>query len=280
MSIDLPRRDILSMTNKDMRVGVFDSGLGGLSVLVRALDILPDEKFLYYADTDNVPYGDKTKEQIIEYVDRAVSYMIDEGCKALVIACNTATSVGVDFLRDKYDFIPIIGIEPAVKPAVLNYSEGKRVLVLATPVTINGEKLDRLIKEFDQDGIIDRLALPGLVNLAENNIFNKSDVIPYLKEEFKNINMEDYGVVVLGCTHFPFFKDSFKELMPKAKIIDGAKGSSNYLKTRMGEEGLLASPGEDKESPRIIFVESGRRVSDSVEIKKLEGLLQRLRDLD
>ena len=130
------------MTNNEtgMRVGVFDSGLGGLSVLVKALDILPDEKFLYYADTDHVPYGDKTKEQIIKYVDEAASYMIDAGCKALVIACNTATSVGVDFLRDKYDFIPIIGIEPAVKPAVLNYSGGKRVLVVATPVTINGKK--------------------------------------------------------------------------------------------------------------------------------------------
>ncbi len=280
MSVDLPRRDILSMTNKNMRVGVFDSGMGGLSVLVRALEILPNEKFLYYADKDNVPYGDKTKDQIIEYVDRAASYMIDAGCKALVIACNTATSVGVDFLRDKYDFIPIIGIEPAVKPAVLNYSAGKRVLVVATPVTINGEKLDKLINEFDREGIIDKLALPGLVNLAENNRFSKSEVVPYLKEEFRDLNIDDYGVVVLGCTHFPFFKDSFKELMPNAKIIDGAKGSSNYLKTRMGEEGLLASQGEEKKGPRVLFVESGRIVEDSLEIKKLESLLQRLRDLD
>ncbi|MBS4899520.1 MAG: glutamate racemase [Clostridiales bacterium] len=272
------------MTNNEtgMRVGVFDSGLGGLSVLVKALDILPDEKFLYYADTDHVPYGDKTKEQIIKYVDEAASYMIDAGCKALVIACNTATSVGVDFLRDKYDFIPIIGIEPAVKPAVLNYSGGKRVLVVATPVTINGKKLDKLIKEFDPEGIIDKLALPGLVNFAENGIFDPKYVIPYLQEEFKDLDLGNYGVLVLGCTHFPFFKDSFKSLMPGAKIIDGAKGSSNYLKTRMGEEGLLAHVKCecDEENPRVVFVESGRRVSDKAEIDRLEGLLQRLRDLD
>ncbi len=264
-----------------MRVGVFDSGLGGLTVLNRALDILPEENFLYYADVDHVPYGEKTREQIVDYVDSAVGYMVDEGCKAIVIACNTATSAGVDFLRKKYDFLPIIGIEPAVKPAVLHFSKGKRVLVIATPITVQGEKLKKLIETYDKDNIVDKAALSELVNFAEKGIFDTDIIVPYLHDALKDYNPEDYGVLVLGCTHFNFFKDSFRIVMPDTEIIDGSTGSAAYLKTRMEEEGLLAtkadsSPHEEK----VIYVESGRVVTDKKELEKIDKLCKRWRELN
>ena len=263
-----------------MRVGVFDSGLGGLTVLNRALDILPEEKFLYYADVDHVPYGEKTREQIVEYVDGAVAYMVDNGCKAVVIACNTATSAGVDFLREKYDFLPIIGIEPAVKPAVLHFSEGKRVLVIATPVTVKGEKLKKLIETYDKDNIVDTVALSQLVSFAEKGIFDTDIIVPYLHEELSGFDPKDYGVLVLGCTHFNFFKDSFRIVMPEVKIIDGSTGSAAYLKTRMEEEGLLAVKEDSCDEEKVIYVESGRIVKDKAELDKIDRLCRRWRELN
>ena len=263
-----------------MRVGIFDSGLGGLTVLNRALDLLPDERFLYYADVDHVPYGEKRRQQIVEYVDGAVDYMVNAGCKAIVIACNTATSAGVDFLRGKYDFLPIIGIEPAVKPAVLHFADGKRVLVVATPITVNGEKLKKLIETYDTDGIVDKVALSELVNFAEKGIFDTDIIVPYLNEALKNFNPDDYGVLVLGCTHFNFFKDSFKIVMPGVQIIDGSTGSASYLKTRMKEEGLLATQEDQAEEEKVIYVESGRLVTDKAELKKIDKLCKRWRELN
>ncbi len=263
-----------------MRVGVFDSGLGGLTVLNKALELLPEEKFLYYADVDHVPYGEKTREQVVEYVDGAVDYMINNGCKAIVIACNTATSAGVQYLREKYDFIPIIGIEPAVKPAVLYLSKGKRVLVVATPITVKGEKLKKLIETYDENNIVDTIALSELVNFAEKGIFDKDIIVPYLHEELKEYNPDDYGVLVLGCTHFPFFKDSFGIVMPGVSIIDGSTGSASYLKVRMEEEGLLATDEDAQEGERVIFVESGRVVTEKYELEKIDKLCKRWRELN
>ena len=115
-------------------IGVFDSGIGGLTVLKKIIEILPNENYIYYADTDNVPYGTKPKDEVKKYINDAVDFLISKKVKAIVIACNTATAIAAEELRKKYD-IPIIGIEPAAKPAVQNRGE-KRVLIMATPTTI------------------------------------------------------------------------------------------------------------------------------------------------
>ena len=211
------------------RIGVFDSGLGGLTVLNRCMDILPDEAFLYYADTDNVPYGDKTREQIIEYVDNAVDYMLENSCKAVVIACNSATSAGVDYLREKYKGEIIVSIEPAVKPAILEHARGGKVLVLATKVTIEGKKLTDLIELYDKENIVVKRAMPELAMLAENGVFDTDVIVPHLKGELEGLDLDKFDVVVLGCTHFPFFYDSFKILMPHADVIDGSEGVARQL---------------------------------------------------
>ena len=127
-----------------MKIGIFDSGIGGLSVLHQAMIIMPEADYIFYADVDNVPYGEKTKEEV-----RKLGFLVDKGCQAIVLACNTATSAAISYLREKYK-LPIIGIEPAVKPAVEHIHEsGKRVMVVSTPVTAKGEKLKKLVDKYD-----------------------------------------------------------------------------------------------------------------------------------
>ena len=170
-----------------MKIAVFDSGIGGLSVLHLALKKFPKENFLYYADSDNVPYGIKTKEEIVELVDQAIKNMLTKDIKAIVIACNTATSAAIQEMREKYS-LPLIGMEPAVKKAVDFYGN-KRILVIATALTVKGKKLQDLIARVDKEHLVDLIALPKLVSLAENEIFYEKEVCQYLLEELGEIKM-------------------------------------------------------------------------------------------
>ena len=164
-----------------MKIGIFDSGIGGLSVLHQAMITLPEADYIFYADVDNVPYGEKTREEVRNLVDHAVGFLVGKGCQAIVLACNTATSAAISYLREKYK-LPIIGIEPAVKPAVEHIHEsGRRVMVVSTPVTAKGEKLKRLIEKYDAMHVVDVVALPRLVRFAQDDDFDSSDVIAYLK---------------------------------------------------------------------------------------------------
>ena len=179
-----------------MKIGIFDSGIGGLSVLYEAMHLLPHEQFIYYADEKHVPYGEKTKEEIIGYVDEIIQFMIERDCKAIVIACNTATSAAVSIMRKKYH-IPIIGMEPAVKKAVDLYGKQK-VLVCATPITVKGKKMLDLVERVDKDHLVDLVALPKLVRFAERLEFESEDVLAYLKEALSCFDFEEYGSLVLG----------------------------------------------------------------------------------
>lgn len=258
-----------------MQVGFFDSGVGGITVLYEALKIMPDEDYIYYADTLNVPYGPKPKETVRQYIFSAAEFMAEQGIKALVVACNTATSIAIEDLRSKYSF-PIIGMEPAVKPAVeKNGSRSKRVLVLATQLTIKEEKLKNLIDRVDSEGIVDLLALPGLVEYAERLEFGKQTVMPYLKEQLSIFDMNNYGTVVLGCTHFPLYKDMFRELLPQSiDIIDGSIGTVKNLKR------ILENSGHSKEGiGRIAYYNSGHKIIDKAELEKFEKLYKRLKEI-
>lgn len=263
-----------------MKIGIYDSGLGGLTVLNQAMDALPNEKFMYFADTENGPYGNRSSDEILKLSETAVDYLIDNGCKAVVIACNTATSVAAEYLRSKYPSIPIIGMEPAVKPAVLKHARSGRILLVATQVTINGEKLTDLIAKYDKDRLVDKIALKKLAAYAENGVFSKEQIIPYLKEEFKNLNLNDYSVLILGCTHYNFYKDSFKELLPSIRIIDGSKGTVEQLKRRLAQEHLLSVLDESEpEVSRVTYVESCTLVTDKSELRKIDALNRRFRSL-
>jgi glutamate racemase len=238
--------------NNSLPVGIFDSGIGGLTVLHRALQEMPGEDYLYYADTSHVPYGNKTKEEVHTYILQGVSFLKKRGIKALVLACNTATSIAVNDLRKIYDF-PVIGMEPAIKPAV-EKTRNKRVLVLATQLTLQEQKFKDLVSKVDNEGIIDFLALPELVEFAEHFIFNTNEVLNMLQDKFSHFNPDVYGTVVLGCTHFPYYKNTLKKIFPPfIDIIDGNTGTVNHLKNLLQSKNLLSSTGTGK----ITFFNSG-----------------------
>ncbi|MBL4930803.1 glutamate racemase [Clostridium paridis] len=259
-----------------MKIGFFDSGIGGMTVLYDTLKILPNEDYIYYADTINVPYGPKPKEEVKKYILNAVDFIIKQGVKAVVIACNTATSVAIEELRAKYD-IPIIGMEPAVKPAVENNKDlNKRVLVTATELTIKEERLQNLISKLDNEHVVDLLPLPGLVKFSEGLEFRDEIVLPYLKEQLSKYDMKNYETIVLGCTHFSYYKDMFKKLVqPHVNIIDGNYGTANNLKRILKEMNSLNDGNGD-----ISFYNSGVKVEDKIELARYDKLFKRLHDIN
>ena len=219
-----------------MKIGIFDSGIGGISVLHEALIHLPDAEYIFYADTDHVPYGLKTKEEILGFSRDIVKFLTGKGADAVLIACNTATAVAADRLRHEFT-IPIIGMEPAVKPAVKQNTGDKRILVMATPVTIRENKLHKLLDTVDKDHAVDLLEMPELVKFAEAGCFDSDEVRNYLTERYSTIDTGRYSALVLGCTHFNYFIPLYKEFFPEdTAIIDGNMGTVRQLARIMGEE--------------------------------------------
>ena len=256
-----------------MKIAFFDSGIGGLSVLHHAMKILPDEEFIFFADEDNVPYGTKTREQVLSYVDEAFKFLTAQNVGAIVVACNTATSVAVLPMREKYD-LPIIGMEPAVKVALDLYPR-RKVLVAATEITIRGEKIRNLINRLDAENFVELRALSKLVDFAERMEFNSSNVENYLRGEFESYDFENFSSVVLGCTHFNYFKDTMKKILPShMKIIDGNAGTLNQL-ARLANLKI----GENKKIPPVEYFYSGRRVTSTEELTRIEKYLKRLDEM-
>lgn len=252
-----------------MKIGLLDSGIGGLTVLHQALIKLPEVEYLYYADTDHVPYGTKPKEEVIQYVDEAIGFLVRQGARAVVIACNTATSVAIDYVRAKYT-IPILGMEPAVKVAVKK-SPQKRIMIMATPLTLREEKLKNLIKAVDEDHKVDLIAMPGFVEFAEQGRFDTKEVEEYIRKELSSYNLESYATIVLGCTHFNYFKDTLhKVFQGQVEFIDGVSGTVNHLKNILQRNGLV-SPGIS----RVKYYMTGRLVTDQESLDFFSQLLWR-----
>ena len=253
-----------------MNIGFFDSGIGGLSVLREALALLPNEEYIYYADSDNAPYGTKTKEEVKRLTFDAVKFLNERKIKALVIACNTATSAAVRDLREVYGF-PVIGMEPAVKPAVeKNNNGGKRVLVLATALTLKEEKFQNLVSRFDAGHIVDMLPAPKLVEFAEKYYFYGPQVSDYINEIIPE-NIDQYGTLVLGCTHFPLFMKALEENIPKnISIIDGNKGTVNHLMEILKNNDLLS---QSDNKGKVSFYRSGVQVKDKNILEKYQEIL-------
>ncbi len=249
---------------KPKTIGIFDSGIGGLSVLAHAREIMPDVDFIYYADTDHVPYGTKKRDEIIRYSTAAADFLVKNGAEAVLVACNTATSMAVEVLRDTFS-CPVVGMEPAVKPAVTLHPH-ERILVCATPVTIRGRKLhDLLQKNAEQDTTVDLAALPELVTYAEKGFFDPAAVSEYIKSQ---ITRTDYTACVLGCTHFSYFRDSMRLALPQAELIDGTAGTLSRLCHVTDYV-----PTEGKGSVR--YYRTGIEVNDAATLEFYEALQQR-----
>lgn len=231
-------------------VGFLDSGLGGISVLGEAMRVLPNENYVYFGDTAHIPYGDKPPEEVYQYTHQAVQQLMAQDCKAIVIACNTATSVAAARLRAEYSDFPIIGMEPALKPASLLPGAGK-VLVLATRVTLALPKFELLMERYGQDAI--PLPCPGLMECVEDGELNGSRVERLLGELLSPYRSQNIKAVVLGCTHYPFLKSVIRRFFaPDVVLVDGNLGTARQLGRRLEETGLLSGgPGG-----RVTFLSS------------------------
>lgn len=221
-------------------IGVFDSGIGGVTVLRELIRILPNEDYLYYSDTINNPYGDKTNEEIINISDDIVNKLINMGCKIIVIACNTASAISKEYLRNKYN-VPIIAIEPAYKSV-----NDESTLVMATNATINSDKFKILFNTYDNHNTI-LLSCSGLADLIEEG--NKDKIINYLEDKIGKYK----GVknVVLGCTHYPLIKEEITKVLGPVNFYDGSVGVSKHTKDVLEEKNLLSN-----NTGKITFIDS------------------------
>lgn len=227
-----------------MKIAFFDSGLGGITVLNEAMKRMPQEDFVYFADTAHVPYGMKSKDEVLTFVKQSVDTIIQEEVKALVIACNTATSIAITELRRIHQ-IPIIGMEPAVKPAVeMNRSSGKRVLVFATKLTLQEAKYRELVSRIDDMGMVDSVPLPELVQFCENLLMDGPQIVDYFKTKLAPFDLSAFGTVVLGCTHYPFYREVLSQILPNhIQIVDGSKGTVNHLMQVLQDSDQLQGTG-------------------------------------
>lgn len=225
-------------------IGVFDSGLGGISVLREAARIMPNEKFIYFGDSANAPYGEKPDSRVFELTDSVFQNLLSMGCKAIMVACNTATSVAVTRLRLQYPELPLVGIEPALKPAV-EQCPGGRIVVMATPVTLRRPKFEILMEHYRSRAEIIPMPCPGLMEFVEENRMDDPDLDRYLEERFLQVKDRPVDAVVTGCTHYPFLADRIlKAAGPSARLFDGAGGTSRELKRRIEIRGLQAPEDE------------------------------------
>lgn len=236
-------------------VGLLDSGLGGISVLGEALRQLPNEDYVYYGDTANAPYGDKTPEEVLGLVHQAVERLIELRCKAIVIACNTATSVSAGKLRQELA-LPIIGMEPALKPAS-QLPGGGKILVMATRVTLALPKFQALMAQYGRDAV--PVPCPGLMECVERGELEGPQVTALLRQLLGPWLSQPVKAVVLGCTHYPFLRKAIAALFPEGTpLIDGNAGSVRQLRRRLEEEGLLSNR---QEPGRVTFLSSSEEPS-------------------
>lgn len=246
-------------------IGLLDSGLGGIGVLGEALRQLPNEDYVYYGDTANAPYGDKTPEEVLGLVHQAVERLIELRCKAIVIACNTATSVSAGKLRQELK-LPIIGMEPALKPASLLPGDGK-ILVMATRVTLALPKFQALMAQYGRDAV--PVPCPGLMECVERGELEGPQVTALLRQLLGPWLSQPVKAVVLGCTHYPFLRKAIAALFPEGTpLIDGNAGSVRQLRRRLEEQNLLS----DRQEPgRITFLSSSE---DPSVLQRMQTMLE------
>ena len=222
----------------DLPIAVIDSGVGGISVLRELIKIMPNEKFLYLGDSKNAPYGTKSRAEVLEITRNNLEMLRARGIKALVIACNTATSAAVKILREENPDLIIVGIEPAVKPAS-KLCESPRVLVMATPLTLKEEKFKNLVDRFASDGEFIPLPCPGLADLIERGDVEGDEVRVYLTDLFSPYLGEKIDGIVLGCTHYPHVRSVIEEIWDgKVAILDGGEGTARESRRRLARSEL------------------------------------------
>ncbi len=247
------------MSNKP--IGIFDSGVGGTSIFKEIHHLLPYEDFIYLADSKNAPYGNKSKEVILELSIKNTELLLNKGCKLIVVACNTATTNAISYLRETYS-IPFIGIEPAIKPAALN-TKTKVVGILATKGTLSSQLFHKTsdlyangIKVVEQVG-------EGIVPLIETGKLNSNEMYALLDIYINPMLEADIDYLVLGCTHYPYLIPMLTKMLPKhVKIIDSGLAVARQTQAVLSQKNLL---NKNKEEPSIkLFSNKNTEILDSI----------------
>jgi glutamate racemase len=222
-------------------IGVFDSGVGGLSVLREIRLRLPHESLLYIADSGHVPYGEKSPEFIRERCRTIAQFLLEQGAKALVVACNTATAAGIAELRLLYPSLPLVGMEPAVKPAALATRSGV-VGVLATTGTLRSAKFAALLDRFASDIRVITQPCPGLVECIEAGELDTPGTRALLEGFIRPLIEQGCDTVILGCTHYPFIKPLLREMLPASvALVDTGAAVARHLERVLADHERLAS---------------------------------------
>ena len=250
------------MQKESMPIGVFDSGVGGVSVLKEMLTLMPNENYIYLADSKNAPYGTKSHDEILLHATNCADYLVSKGVKALVVACNTATSVCIAPLREKYPDMPIVGIEPAIKPA-LECKENTTIAVMATPLTLKEEKFSNLVEAYDASSRIIPLPCPGLMEIVEKGLLGKTEAYEYLDKLFKSIPEVD--AVVLGCTHYPFLRATIERIIGEreVEVLDSGRAVCRRVEQLLDQNNLRAA---DDAVPEYRFI----TLADDDYLKRVE----------
>lgn len=234
---------------QEKNIGIFDSGIGGVTVLREIIKILPNENYIYYSDSKNNPYGDKKVEEIIDRCEEISKFLVEKNCKAIVIACNTASAVASKKLRETYKNIPIIAIEPAYK-MVYDYAYDKNTLVMATKGTIESEKFNVLFNKYNnhKTELLECIGLADIIEEGDSKKLKKylQENIGQYKNKFENI--------VLGCTHYPLIKKEMMQVLGNnVKFFNGSNRLAIHLKNVLEENKLIS---KTKEKGKVEFIDS------------------------
>lgn len=238
-------------------IGIFDSGIGGVSVWQEIVSLLPGESTVYFADSANCPYGSRPQHEIVSLSEKNTEFLLSKNCKIIVVACNTATAGAIEFLRSKYPFIPFIGMEPAVKPAV-SHSKTKNIGVLATEATLNGKLFKETSQKYAGDVQIHMKAGKGLVELVESGRADSDEAENLLRQYIEPMMEQHIDQLVLGCTHYPFLIKRIQKITGnKTTIINPAFAVAKHVKEILAKSSLLSNSNQ---SPYHYFYTNGKPV--------------------
>ena len=244
-------------TDKTSPILVFDSGAGGISVLRELVKQLPCEDFIFFGDSANAPYGTKDMDTVRQLTISHVERYLERGVKAVCVACNTATSAAVAALRRMYPELPLVGIEPAIKPAAEAYPGGN-IIVLATPMTVALPKFNGLLERYKDVAHITPVAAPGLMEFVERGEITGPALESFLTDLVAPYKGNVDGAV-LGCTHYPFIAPVLKKVLGDVSIFDGSEGTARQMRRSLEAAGLLNDAGlHNADGPHCSSTPAGR----------------------
>jgi len=263
--LEKQKNDLKKIKVVDKFIGVFDSGVGGLSIMKELIIKLPEENFLYIADQKRIPYGTKSQNEIRNFSEKITRFLLAKGAKCIVISCNTASAAALSYLRKEFPNIPFIGIEPAIKPAA-EKTKTKKIGVLATKGTFESERYTSLIERFANG--IEILANPciGLVELIEKGKIEHKETIELLSKILNPMILKGIDSIVLGCTHYPFIQPILERMLPKnVIIINPASAVAHHTRNRLAKLNILVN----QEKRKVQFYTTGNSIYFQEQIKKL-----------